>query len=96
MKVHLVTWVRPETGRSNPGYGEAEFFVEARRDTACMRSSNFGLGVKSQSRPVIAGSYRNGPQSSLKRDSQKGRATDLKIRRRNPSTSCPTPNILAL
>ena len=41
-----------------------------------MRSSDLGLGVKSQSSSVIAGSYQNWPKSSLKLDSSKGKATN--------------------
>lgn len=57
-----------------------------------MCSSNFGLGVKSQSRSVIAGSYRIWPQSSLERDGESSRATDCGFRRGNLSVRCPTPN----
>ena len=60
----------------------------------CICSSNLRIGVKSQSNLVIAGSYRNRPKSSLSRDSWRGRATDLRTRGRNPSSSCPTPNFL--
>ena len=60
MKMPLVTWIRPETARSNPGQGEALVnSVEACRGSVCKRSSDFGLGVKSQSRAVIAGSRRS-------------------------------------
>ena len=57
-----------------------------------MCSYDLGLGVKSQSRPVIAGSCRIWPQSSLRRASQRSRATDWEFRGRNPSVPCPTPN----
>ena len=40
-------------------------FVEACRGSTCKCSFNLWLGVKSQSRPAIAGSCRNRPQSSL-------------------------------
>ena len=50
--------------------------MEARRGAVCKRSSDLGLGVKSQSSLVIAGSYRSWPQSSLGGGSNKGRATD--------------------
>ena len=66
--------------------------MEACRDTVCKRSSDLGLGVKSQSRSVIAGSCRSWPQSSLDRDYWSCRATDLEFRGRNSSVSCPTPN----
>lgn len=54
------------------------------------RSFDFGLGVKGQSKPVIAGSCRSGPQPNLRGDSLKCKATDLKFRGRNPSVFCPT------
>ena len=93
MKVPTVRYARPETGRSSPGQGEAiSKMVEARRGAADKRSSDLGLGVKSQSRPVIAGSCRNWPQSSPTRGSRRGRATDRRVRPRKRSLSCPTPN----
>ncbi len=58
----------------------------------CKRSSDLGVGVKGQSRPVIAGSYRSGPQSSLEGVSTSGRATDWGFRTRKGSVPCPTPN----
>ena len=61
-----------------------------------IRSYDLRIGVKGQSSPVIAGSYRNRPKSSLKGGSWRGRATDLEVWGRNPSPSCPTPNALAL
>ena len=44
-------------------------YMEARRGATYKCSSNFRLGVKSQSSPDIAGSYRSWPQSSVIRDS---------------------------
>ena len=66
--------------------------MEARRGSTSKCTSNFGLGVKSQSRPVIAGSYRSWPQSSLDGDRFSGRDTDLGFRVGNYSVPCPTPN----
>jgi len=56
-------------------------------------SYNLRLGVKSQSSPVIAGSYRNRPKSSLDGDGSGCRATDLKFWGRNSSVFCSTPKI---
>lgn len=42
-----------------------------------MRSRDLGIGVKSQSCLVIAGSLRNWPQSSLRGDCFKGRDTEF-------------------
>ena len=71
-------------------------FMEACRCAMCKCYYNLGLGVKSQSRPEIAGSYQNWPQSSLRRDSYGGRDTDLRFRGRNSSVFCPTPNTITL
>ena len=65
-KVPEVTGARPETARSNPGQGEAS---RKRRGgplpvLGYNRSGDPGLGVKSQSRAVIAGSSRNASQRS--------------------------------
>jgi|FLTM01.1.fsa_nt_gi hypothetical protein len=73
-----------------------ERVVEAWRVAVCIRSCNLWIGVKGQSRPVIAGSYRNRPKSSLRGDRWRGRATDWRARGRNPSPSCPTPNASTL
>jgi hypothetical protein len=70
--------------------------VEARRGAMCKCSSDLGLGVKSQSRPVIAGPYQSRRQSSLERDCEVRRATDWGFRQGNLSVSCPTPKNLAL
>ena len=67
--------------------------MEARRGAADKRSYDLGIGVKSQSSPVIAGSYRNRPKSSLDGDGDSCRATDLRFWGRNPSVSCSTPKI---
>ncbi len=61
-----------------------------------MRSYDLGLGVKCQSNLVIAGSYRNRPQSSVRGDCCGGRATDLGFRGRNSSVLCPTHNAVTL
>lgn len=72
----LITWIRPETDRSNPGQDEAprqgggsplEFLSST-------RFRDLGIGVKCQSRSVIAGSFRNGSQSILTRGRTWGRA----------------------
>ncbi len=65
--------------------------MEARRGAVCKRSSDLGLGVKSQSRLVIAGSYQSRRQSSLERDCRARRATDWGFRQGNLSVPCPTP-----
>lgn len=69
--------------------------MEVCRGSACKRSSDSGLGVKGQSNLVIAGSYRNGPQSSLEGGRKSGRATDLGFWGGNSSVSRPTPNAFA-
>jgi len=56
------------------------------------RSFDLGLGVKSQSNPVIANSYRNWSESSLGRDNKGGIDTDLGFRVGNYSALCPTQN----
>lgn len=53
------------------------------------------IKIQGQSSLVIAGSCRNRPKSSLSRDNQEGRATDLEVRKVTLSLLCPTPNILA-
>lgn len=70
--------------------------MEARRGSVSKRSSDLGIGVKSQSKPGIAGSYRIWPKSSLRRDGYEGRVTDLGFRGRNPSALCQTPNLVSL
>jgi hypothetical protein len=40
------------------------------------RSRDLGQGVKCQSRSAMAGSFRNGPKSSLERGGCTGKATD--------------------
>jgi hypothetical protein len=50
--------------------------VEASTGSTSMCSVNLGIGVKSSSSRVIAGSCQNRPQSSLSRDCFSGRATD--------------------
>lgn len=66
--------------------------MEACRGSTSKCSSNLGLGVKSPSSLVIAGSYRSWPQSSLGRDNWNGRATDQGLRSRKGSALRPTPN----
>jgi hypothetical protein len=61
--------------------------MEACRGFVCKHSSNLGIGVKSQSRPGIAGSYRSWRQSSSDRDSMNSRGTDRKLRGRNLSAT---------
>ncbi len=55
-------------------------------------SSNLGLGVKSQSKSAIAGSYQSWPKSSLEGDNSDGRDTDSEFRLGNRSVLSPTPN----
>ena len=66
--------------------------MEACRSATCKCFSNSGLGVKSLSNLVIAGSYQSWRASSLGQDSYSGKETDLKLRGRNLSVSCPTLN----
>ena len=66
--------------------------MEACRGATGKCSSNLRLGVKSQSRAAIAGSYRSRLKSSDGGDRISGRDTDLGFRRRNLSVPCPTPN----
>ena len=70
--------------------------MEARRRAMCKCCSDLGLGVKSQSRLVIAGSYQSRRKSSLERDSSTCRATDWGFRQGNLSVPCPTPNGLSV
>ena len=65
--------------------------MEACRGSTCKCSSDLGLGVKSQSRSVIAGSYRSRPQSSLRGDCVRCRVTNSRFRVRKDSVSCSTP-----
>ncbi len=61
MKVSEITGIRPETSRSNPE--QVEVWRKLDGGPIPMletnRSGDLGLGVKSQSRLVIAGSFRN-------------------------------------
>lgn len=50
--------------------------MEDRSDSASICSYDLGIGVKSQSNLVIAGSDRNWPKSSLYRECCRGRDTD--------------------
>jgi hypothetical protein len=60
MKVPVVTRMRPEAVRSTPGQAEARVnCVEGRRSSTYKCFSDLGVGVKSQSRTVIAGSYQS-------------------------------------
>lgn len=94
MKVPLVTWTRPETRRSIPGHDEAGLLSRGgHKSCTYMSSFDFGIGVKSESSLVVAGSCRNRPQSSLDGDGGYCRATDWGCRGRNLSHSCPTPNV---
>ena len=67
MKVSVITGVRHEASRSNPGQGE----VWRKLDGGPIpmlgtnRSGDLGLGVKSQSRLEIASSFRNVSQDSI-------------------------------
>ena len=67
MKVPEITGIRPEASRSNPGQVE----VWRKPDGGPLpmlgtnHSGDLGLGVKSQSRLVIAGSFRNASQCSI-------------------------------
>lgn len=61
MKVSEITGIRPEASRSNPGQGEVWRKLDGGPIPVLEtnRSGDLGLGVKSQSRLVIAGSFRN-------------------------------------
>ena len=50
--------------------------MEACRSATCKCFSNSGLGVKSLSNLVIAGSYQSWRASSLGQDSYDGKGTD--------------------
>ena len=69
--------------------------MEARRVSTDKCSSNLGLGVKSQSSPVIAGSSRNWPKSSLDGDGMHCRDTDLGFLPGNWWVLRPTPKVYA-
>ena len=51
--------------------------MEALRGSVRKRSSDLGIGVKGQSKPVIAGSCRNRSKSILRGDNSMGKDTDL-------------------
>lgn len=61
MKVSEITGIRPEASRSNPGQGEVWRKLDGGPIPVLEtnRSGDLGLGVKSQSRLAIAGSFRN-------------------------------------
>ena len=67
VKASEITGIGPETGRSNPGQDEVwrkpDGSLLPLLETIC--SGDLGLGVKSQSRLVMAGSFRNASQCSI-------------------------------
>ena len=65
-----VTDIKPEAGRSNPGQDEVALTSDGGPKGCCRtkHSPNLGLVVKGQSRPVTAGSSRNGSKASLTGD----------------------------
>ena len=72
----LVTALKPEAGRSIPGQDEVAFTSDGGSQSCCStkHSSDLGIVVKGQSRPVTAGSTRNDSKVSLTGDWWRGRA----------------------
>lgn len=71
-----VTALKPEAGRSIPEQDEVALTSDGGLKGCCRakHSSNLGLVVKGQSRPVTAGSFRNVSKDSLTGDWWRGRA----------------------
>ena len=67
--------------------------MEALRGSVRKRSSDLRIGVKGQSKPVIAGSCRNRSKSILRGDSLQGKDTDLGFRTGNCSILRQTQNL---
>ena len=65
-----VTAVKPEAGRSIPGQDEVALTSDGGPASCCRAKHSFDLGivVKGQSRPVTAGSTRNGSEARLTGD----------------------------
>lgn len=66
----LVTALKPEAGRSIPGQVEVALTSDGGPQGCCSakHSSDLGIVVKGQSRPVTAGSTRNDSKVSLTGD----------------------------
>ena len=71
-----VTASKPEAGRSIPEQDEVALTSDGGPQGCCRakHSSDLGIVVKGQSRPVTAGSTRNDSKVSLARDRWRGRA----------------------
>lgn len=71
-----VTALKPEAGRSIPEQDEVALTSDGGPQGCCRakHSSDLGIVVKGQSRPVTAGSTRNGSKASLAGDRWRGRA----------------------
>ena len=65
-----VTALKPEAGRSIPGQDEVAYTSDGGPPSCCRAKHSLDLGivVKGQSRPVTAGSTRNGSKVSLTGD----------------------------
>ena len=65
-----VTDIKPEAGRSIPEQDEVAYTSDGGPQGCCPAKHSFDLGivVKGQSRPVTAGSFRNGSKASLTGD----------------------------
>lgn len=72
----VVTALKPEAGRSIPEQDEVALTSDGGPQGCCRakHSSDLGIVVKGQSRPVTAGSTRNGSKASLTGDWWRGRA----------------------
>lgn len=66
----VVTALKPEAGRSIPEQDEVALTSDGGPQGCCRakHSSDLGIVVKGQSRPVTAGSTRNGSKASLTGD----------------------------
>ncbi len=71
-----VTALKPEAGRSIPEQDEVALTSDGGPQGCCRakHSSDLGIVVKGQSRPVTAGSTRNDSKVSLAGDRWRGRA----------------------
>lgn len=72
----VVTALKPEAGRSIPEQNEVALTSDGSSQGCCRakHSSDLGIVVKGQSRPVTAGSTRNDSKVSLTGDWWRGRA----------------------
>ena len=65
-----ITALKPEAGRSIPGQDEVALTSDGGPASCCRAKHSFDLGivVKGQSKPVTAGSTRNGSEARLTGD----------------------------